>query len=191
MVDGERGDAVQAIIGATERYGKRVTREAATIWNTAAQQRIMEAAGARADLDAQRDQRGPLEGRQEHQLHQLANAFSAPTWDSEEGAWVFACTHAFAGVHEWGAVPHEIEAKTAQALAFEWPDAPDEVKEQYEDTFPLVFFDSVEHPGVPAIGYMRHGRREAARNLQDAGFEVEEFARSLEGSDGDDGGDDG
>lgn len=179
------GDPTKAIHEGIEDLGKRITREAMTIWNTESQKRVMEAAQGRTDLDDTRDQRGSLSGREENDLHEIADSFTAPYWDDEQDRWVFAVTHRFADVHEWGAQPHEIKAKQAQALVFEWPDAPKEVREQFEDTFPKVFFDSVEHPGVPGIGFLRYGRAKARDRLQDAGFDTEEFAEKLDDNGGD------
>lgn len=176
---GENGkSAAQAIEAGVSEYGKEITREAMTVWNSEAQKRLMQAAGNRSDLDVQRDLRGALEGRESNALHELANEFTVPQWDEQEQAWVFAVTHAAAVFHEWGAMPHEIMARRARALAFEWPDAPEEIKEQFEDTFPTVFFNSVQHPGVPAIGYMRYGRQQAREELSKAGISTEAFSNA-------------
>jgi hypothetical protein len=193
-IEGQNGDAAQAIEAGVEEYGKRVTREAVTVWNTEAQKRIMEAAGGRTDIDAARDMRGSLTGREENELHQLAKEFTAPVWDDANDQWIFACTHAFASLHEWGAMPHEIEARRAQALVFEWPDMPSEVREDFEaqwestDNFltePMVAFSNVDHPGLPAIGFMRYGRQKAREELRDMGVATEGFAeRSAEVEDG-------
>lgn len=168
---------------ALEQFSRRVTREAITVWNSEAQKRIMDAAGNRRTIDDTRDSRGSLQGRRDSDLHEIAQSFTAPVWDSGEGAWTFSVTHAAAAFAEWGAQPHEIRAKHAQALAFEWPDAPEEIAEQYESTFPTVFFDSVEHPGVPAVGYLRYGREQARRYLADEGFDTDDFVLENEGGD--------
>lgn len=193
-VSGQNGQsAEQAIRAGVQEYGKRVTREAISAWNTASQERVMEAAGGRSGRDAQYDERGSLEGRENNALHELAQEFTAPVWDDDEEQWLFACTHAFASLHEWGAMPHEIEARRAQALVFEWPDMPQEVREKFEDQWessqnyleePQVAFQSIEHPGFPAIGFMRYGRQQARQKLQSMGIQTEGFAeRSAEVSD--------
>lgn len=180
-VTGEFGtSAAEAISAEVEELGKEVTREAMTVWHTAAQERLMNAAGQRSGIDSKRDTRGELQGRKENDLHELADQFTPIVWSEKEQAWQFACAHVAAAFHEWGAKPHEIKAKQAQVLAFEWPDAPEEVEKQFEDTFPTVFFASVDHPGVPAIGFMRYGREQARKRLRDAGFSTSGF----EGSDG-------
>jgi hypothetical protein len=169
------GSAEAAIADGLADLGKQVTGDAMSIWHTATADRIMEAAGGRATIDAQRDQRGSLQSRENNDLHKLENAMTAPVWNDAEGAWQFAIAHPQASLHEWGAMPHEIKAKEAEALAFEWPDAPQEIEERFQDSWPLVFFDSVEHPGTPAIGMMRHGRETARRRLEKAGYETEEY----------------
>lgn len=177
------GSAEAAISEGLTDLGKQVAGDAMSIWHTATAERIMEAAGGRATIDAQRDQRGSLQGRENNELHKLENSMTAPVWNEQEGAWQFAIAHPQASIHEWGAMPHEIKAKEAEALAFEWPDAPEEIQDKFEDTWPLVFFDSVEHPGTPAIGMMRHGREEARRRLNEAGYETQEYTEG-EGDNG-------
>lgn len=177
-ISGQGGtDPTKAIEQATFDAAKKVTREAMTVWNSVAQQRVMEAAEQRSGIDSE-----GREGRKSNALHEIAQEFTVPQWDPSEEKWVFAVTHAAAVFHEFGATPHEIRAKHARALAFEWPDAPEEIREKFEDTFPTVFFNSVQHPGVPAIGFLREGREQARQRLQDAGFDASGFGF------GDDGG---
>jgi len=63
-----------------------------------------------------------------------------------------------------GVQPHMIEG--SPVLWFKWPNAPDEVKEKFRprwedpDSFleePEVLFSEVQHPGIPALGYIRKG----------------------------------
>jgi hypothetical protein len=56
---------------------------------------------------------------------------------------------------EFGTEQHEITPKNSPFLAFEWPDAPVEVQQMFSETFPLVFFKKVNHPGIKAYGHMR------------------------------------
>ena len=180
------GDGTQAITAAVEDAAKQVTRDAMTKWQTAATERVMEAAAGRSGLDSQRDQRGSLSGRDSNALDQLGKAITAPVWNDNEGYWEFACAHAAAKYHEWGALPHEINADGADALAFEWEDAPDEVVAMFSpggsdevnrsEWDGWVYFESVEHPGTPAIGFMRHGREQARQYLEDEGYDTSEFA---------------
>lgn len=169
---GESG--AQAIEAEVQKLGKRVTREGITIWNTTAQDRITSAAEMRTIDSPQGDSEG-RQGRLANNLHELVQSFTAPVWDATEGVWRFAVTDETAQIHEFGAVPHEIRAKQARALAFEWPDAPEDIQEKFEATFPTVFFNSVQHPGAPAIGYMRHGREQARQRVGEAGFDASAF----------------
>lgn len=169
------GDPTKAINAALDEEAKSTLRDAADVWFTAASDRLVEAAEGRAGIDA--------EGktyREENNLMDMMDEFQPPQWDDREQAFIWSITHHAAVFHEFGAVPHEIEAKKAQALAFEWPDAPDEVKEQFEDTYPLVFFNRIQHPGIPAIGMVRYGRDEARRWLEGQGVEAAEFGRRRE-----------
>lgn len=176
---GQNGQsATQVIKEQAQRKLKQVAGDAMSIWHAEANKRLMEAASGRSGLDATRDQRGQLTGRQKNSLDKIAKEIMAPVWDDSEKAWTFAVTHPAAGIHEWGAEPHEIKAKSGW-LAFEWPDAPEEVQEQFEETFPLVFFKSVQHPGVPAIGFLRYGRDQARTRLEDAGYQAEEFVGEI------------
>lgn len=61
--------------------------------------------------------------------------------------------HAAAGIFQTGTSRHQVEG---DPLAFEWPDAPAEIREQFADTFPTVFFQSVEVEGIPASRFVRN-----------------------------------
>jgi hypothetical protein len=70
--------------------------------------------------------------------------------------------------------PHTIEGDPL--LVFEWENIPDEVAAQFRPAWesdenfleePMVAFAEVEHPGIPAVGFIRKGFTEAlARNFQ-------------------------
>lgn len=167
-------DPTKAIEEALRREGKKVTRDAMDVWFTAAQDRLIEAAEQRAGSGGADDSEGMV-SRQQNALTDMIDEFQPVQWDDSEEQWTFAITHEAAIFHEFGADAHEIEAGAARALAFEWPDAPQEVKEKFENSFPTVFYDSVSHPGTPAIGFVRHGRQVARDRLQQAGYTVEEF----------------
>lgn len=94
-----------------------------------------------------------------------------PQWDDERGAVVFKYPHESAIYMEMGADPHTIRAKNADYLAFEWEEMEgvefgntgmtfDEV---FSDTFPTVFFKEVEHPGIPALRFVRDGWRRTSQ----------------------------
>lgn len=100
----------------------------------------------------------------EYEVASVAQSSMPPKWKKAEGAWVFSFPHVAAAIFEFGAVEHEIEAKNAEYLAFEWPDAPPEIQEQFSDSFPTVFFKSVDHPGVEALHYVTDSWKEVFRS---------------------------
>jgi hypothetical protein len=77
-------------------------------------------------------------------------------------AW--AIDHEAAQYLEHGTSDHVIEGDPV--LAFEWPDAPAEVQAMFEDTFPLVFFQSVEVSGVQATHHTERAVRALRRELE-------------------------
>jgi hypothetical protein len=89
-------------------------------------------------------------------------------------ALVAEWTHPHADKIEVGVQPHMISGNPL--LVFEWPDAPDEVREQFQSAWesdssfleePEVAFTEVNHPGIPALGYIRAGlRRSIQRNFE-------------------------
>lgn len=81
-------------------------------------------------------------------------------------------THPHANKIEVGVRPHEIEGDPI--LVFEWPNAPDEVREEFRsqwenhDSFleePQVAYAKINHPGVPGVGYIRSGFRKALQEF--------------------------
>lgn len=108
-----------------------------------------------------------LEAADEHDydLFPLAQSAREPQWSEADGGYVFGWPHEAAVYFNEGTVDHKIEPVEADMLAFEWPDAPQEVREMFEDTFPLVFFPEVEVSGLPAIQYLEHGMQQAERHL--------------------------
>lgn len=137
---------------AVEDLAKQAGKKLITEWKAASEQKL-----DRARID--RDSDG---------LSNIIEAFTDPEYAESENAWTFNVEHTGAIYQEYGADEHEIRARQASFLAFEWPDAPPEVKEQFEDTEgDLVFFQSINHPGIPPIYFMRHGRIDAIRSLDD------------------------
>lgn len=139
MIEINQGQLVDAV----DQTSHDLSRELADIWFGASQDTLAEA-------DSQHDSSN---------YHTIMQSAHPPTWRND--AWVFSYQHVAAVFAEWGTEPHEIEAATGEFLAFEWPDAPQEVREQFSETFPLVFLKKVRHPGTPEIGYVRAGREEA------------------------------
>ena len=170
------GDPTKAIVEHLESNGKEIARDAMDVWFSKAQDRLVAAAQQRAGGEGADDSEDKYY-RLNNNLTDMLDEFQPPVWVPDENAWIFTVTHAAAVFHEFGADAHEIEAKQAQALAFEWPDAPAEIADQFEDSFPTVFFNSVEHPGTPAIGFIRYGREQARQRLDKAGFDVERFGK--------------
>lgn len=72
--------------------------------------------------------------------------------------------HEAAPYFEWGTRPHTVEGQPI--LSFIWEDAPPEVREQFEDTFPRVFFSSVEVAGIEETAFVRTGIQWLRRDLQ-------------------------
>lgn len=79
------------------------------------------------------------------------------------------------GRWEFGIEPHEIRARNAEALAFVWEDPPQWVREEFNQARDaggrfssgwMVFFQSVDHPGIPESRALRdaiNGLRELLR----------------------------
>ena len=83
-------------------------------------------------------------------------------------AYVAEWTHPHADKLEVGVRPHEITGNPI--LVFPWYEAPDEVRAEWEPRWndpdywldePYVVLTKVDHPGIPALGYIAHGFRKA------------------------------
>jgi len=95
-----------------------------------------------------------------------------PEGKLEKGnAYVAEWEHPHADKLEVGVAPHMIEGNPI--LVFPWPDAPPEVVEDWQPRWddpdywldePYVVFTEVEHPGIPALGFIAAGFR---RSLQE------------------------
>jgi len=64
-------------------------------------------------------------------------------------------THEAAPFFEFGTRPHTVDGDPV--LAFRWEDAPPEIREQFADTFPVVFFQSVDVEGIAETAFVRAG----------------------------------
>lgn len=94
---------------------------------------------------------------------------SEPEGELAQGdAYVVEWTHPHADKIEVGVKPHQITGDPI--LVFPWPDAPDDVKARFRPRWenpdnwleePEVIFAEVDHPGIPAVGYIRSGFRYA------------------------------
>lgn len=170
---GSGGDPTKAIIPDESDWEDTAVRDAADLWFQESTDWLSDAAERRSKIGL----RHGREGREMQGLDQIRANAIPPFWDRERGAWVFGFPHRGAVFQEFGARPHEIRAKKAEVLAFEWPDQPADVREEFEHTEgDLVFFESINHPGIPAIGFTRYGRDRARNFLERGGNSTEEFS---------------
>lgn len=149
-----------------------VMNEAARRWFSGSQRHLEEAISQRAGTDPNvADDSEGRTGRQENGMQSILLSGQPPMWDESRKAWVFTYTHFASAWHEFGTQPHTIRADNGEMLAFPWPDAPDEVVAMFSpggeeevnrsDWDGWVYFKEVNHPGNPAIGFVRAGRAEA------------------------------
>lgn len=121
-------------------------KELANRWFSASQEKLY-AGGDQHDYD----------------VYPVAQSGVPPQKDGD--AWKFGYLHPATVYFEFGTPDHEVEAQEAEMLAFEWPDAPQEVREMFSDTFPTVFFESVEVSGINALRFVQNGRTQARNNF--------------------------
>lgn len=88
-----------------------------------------------------------------YETYPIVKSGQPPQWDDSSNAARFSYHHPAAYYCEVGTQTHEIVADDG-VLAFEWPDAPQEVQEMFESTFPTVFFPSVEVEGIDPIRFV-------------------------------------
>lgn len=118
--------------------------------------------------------RGDALGYEWYPLMQAMGA-SPPRWSERENRWEFGVPHVAAPFFEYGAEPHEIRARRAEFLAFPWPEMEGEefgntgmtFDEVFADTWPVVFFKSVQHPGMEETRFLRDSRDRARDWLQE------------------------
>lgn len=174
LLGADGGSAVEAINGALKDSRKEMTRDAADVWFEESQDWLYAAASGRSNIDSE-----GREGRRMNGLFSIAQSGHPPVWSESDDAWVISYSHVGSVYMEFGTEPHEIEARKAEFLAFEWPDAPQEVQEQFSETEgDMVYFKSINHPGTPAIGFLRRGRIKTEDYLEDRGYEPERFGAS-------------
>ncbi|MBX0325805.1 hypothetical protein EGH21_22565 [Halomicroarcula sp. F13] len=95
-----------------------------------------------------------------YEVFPVVQSGTPPVWDETENAARFEYSHPAAYYFEVGTQTHEIVADDGM-LAFEWPDAPPEVQDMFESTFPTVFFKSVEVEGIDRIDFVKQGLEDA------------------------------
>ena len=124
---------------------KAATRDVAREWFDDAQETLLE----RGD-------------EHEFEVFPVVQAAKPPSWTGD--SWEFSFDHVAAVFFERGTQPHVIRPVNAEVLLFEWPDAPPEVREKFEPLWsdpshfldePEVMFPEVEHPGTPALRFLR------------------------------------
>ena len=101
-------------------------------------------------------------GRNDYSVEPVIDSLQSPTIRRESDRVVarWGWTHEAAPFFDAGVSPHTIEGDPI--LRFVWEDAPAGVREMFADTErvdgdPVVYFDSVEHPGIPASRFVRAG----------------------------------
>ncbi|MFB6284582.1 MAG: hypothetical protein ABEK59_11765 [Halobacteria archaeon] len=165
ITDEDGGDPTEAVTAALSE--KQFALELMDYWFSQSENHLLRAAETRRE-------QGSTKVRRKGSLHNIQQLAVPPSWDEEKGRATFSYPHEGAIFQEFGARPTEIRARKAEYLAFEWPDAPREVKEQFEHTEDdLVFFKSINHPGIPGIGFVRKGRDKTAALLDSLGLESE------------------
>lgn len=133
---------------AVEDLGREMAIEAADRALTASQEILLDEGDAR-----------------DYEVFPIVQSATPAQWDGSRGAAVFDYSHRASVFLHDGTQTHEIVADDG-VLAFEWPDAPPEVQDMFESTFPTVFFKSVEVEGLPALKYVERGLGEAADWLE-------------------------
>lgn len=113
---------------------------------------ILRSVGATEEYDVEPiiDALGPVE-------HQRSDDRIVVRW-----GW----THEAAPFFEYGTRPHTVDGDPV--LAFRWEDAPQEVREQFADTFPVVFFQSVDVDGIEEAAFVRAGLSHLRQQLRSA-----------------------
>jgi len=96
----------------------------------------------------------------DYEAFPIVESGTPPVWDESEDAARFEYSHPAAYFWEVGTQTHEIVAEDGM-LAFEWPDAPAEVQDMFEETFPTVFFKSVEVEGIDRMDFVKGGIEDA------------------------------
>jgi len=143
MTEIETGPLVDVLEGDVSREG---ARELAGRWFTRSQELLRE--------------RGDEAG---YEYFPILQGAQPPQWTGS--AFVFAYPHEASEYMEHGTEAHEVRAKEADMLAFEWEDAPRGIREMFESTFPTVFFKSVEVEGVDELRYVRDSRDQIAAEM--------------------------
>lgn len=126
-----------------EALGREEAMEAANRAFSSSQERLSKAGDSRS-----------------YEVFPVVESGTPAFWDDTENVARFEYSHPASYYFEVGTQTHEIVADDGM-LAFEWPDAPQEVQDMFEETFPTVFFKSVEVEGIDRIDFVKQGLRDA------------------------------
>lgn len=132
-----------------QALSREEAREAANRWFSTSQESLYEG-GDEYDYD----------------VSNVAQSGIPPQWDDSLDGYVIEYLHMATRFFNDGTARHEVEAQEAEFLAFEWPDAPPEIREAFEATFPTVFFQSVEVDGIAALRFFEDGQQDAEAYLE-------------------------
>lgn len=130
---------------AAEEFSDDLASEAARRWFSWSQE-IFQAGGDEHD----------------YEIFPIVKSAQKPERTSE--GYHFVYPHEATVFFEKGTTHDEaIQATEAETLAFEWEDAPPEVRRMYEETFPLVFMPESHPDGIERIGGIEKGRQRTIR----------------------------
>lgn len=106
----------------------------------------------------------------DYEVENVVDSLEGPEVRRENNRIVveYGWTHKAAAFFERGTADHTVTGNPV--LAFEWPDAPAEVAEDYPETFPLVFFRNTDPSGIEQSRYARHGLEWLRRELEAEGL---------------------
>ena len=103
--------------------------------------------------------------RNDYSIESVLDSLEGPDVTREGGvirvSWRFA--HSAAGFFESGTSDHTVNGNPV--ISFLWHDAPPEVREDFSDTFPRVFFHSTDVSGLEASHFTREGLDALVREL--------------------------
>jgi len=109
-------------------------------------------------------------GDNDYDVEPIIESLNQPrvTRDGDQIVARWGWSHEAAPFFDAGVSPHTIEGDPI--LSFVWEDAPAGVREMFSGTErvdgdPRVFFESVEHPGIPASHFVRRGLDWLHQNL--------------------------
>ena len=107
---------------------------------------------------------------EKYDVEPIIDSLEGPEIERRDGrivvTWSFE--HSAAGFFETGTSDHTIEGDPV--VSFIWKDAPPEIREEFEDTFPRVFFSSTEVEGIDATHFTKFGLEELAHELESGEF---------------------